>query len=187
MPPGYDGTSASPDFANGAETGAFAYLFSGAAQSAANGQNPLDGLVDLAGKIWELPNTLLGLTAGVASLPFGSDISFEHNAIVFNNFPWGPGGALTLGNTILSTEPQLTPNMIPTYMARYDYLSGLPLPANPYVDLGGHEEAHTYQASVLGPLFIPVYGLQSLFSSGPSPLENAADKYGQTGKGWWPW
>jgi len=104
-------------FANGAGSGAFQQVISDGLAAATNSNrqslsgNTLArqgmGLLDLAGKIWALPDTAIGLAAGIASLPFGSTISIEHNAIAFNNFPWGPGGALTLGNVILNTEPTL--------------------------------------------------------------------------------
>jgi hypothetical protein len=64
---------------------------------------------------------------------------------------------------------------------------GSPLPQNPKVDMGNHEEGHVHQAGALGPLYLPTYVLQSIFSDGLSPMEKAADTYGQTGKGWWPW
>src|SRR5690348_13887161 len=57
------------------------------------------------GVLWTLPNTLLGLIAGAAALAFGARVHFSPRecALVFNRMPWGPGGALTLGNTILHT------------------------------------------------------------------------------------
>ena len=146
-----------------------------------------DDLLDAGEKIWTSPNTALGLIAGMAGVPFGAKPTFEHGAAVFNDYPWGePDSALTLGNTILTTAPQLTPNPIPTYEARMRP-RGSPLPPNPIVDMGNHEEGHVHQEGALGPLFLPTYILQSIFSDGPSPLEKAADTYGQTGKGWWPW
>lgn len=124
----------------------------------------------------------------MAGVPFGAKPTFEHGAVVFNDYPFAVngGGALTLGNAILSTEPQLTPNSIDTYETRLRP-KGSPLPPNPKVDMGNHEEGHVHQAEALGPLYLPTYVLQSIFSDGPSPMEKAADTYGQTGKGWWPW
>ncbi len=52
--------------------------------------------------------------------------------------------------------------------------------------VGEHEEGHTYQYQLLGPLFFLVY----LFSGGAftvkSPFEQAADRFATTGKGWVP-
>jgi|SRR6185312_6682775 len=148
----------------------------------------LDDLLDAGEALWTSPNTILGLAAGMAGLPFGARPTFEHGAVVFNDYPWkiGNGGALTLGDSILSTEDRITPNPIETYEARLRP-SGAPLPPNPLVDMGKHEEGHVHQAGVLGPTYIPLYLLQSVLSNGPSPMEKAADTYGQTGKGWWPW
>lgn len=147
-----------------------------------------DDLLDAGEAIWTAPNTALGLIAGMAGIPFGAKPTFEHGAIAFNNYPWkvGNGGAVTLGNSILSNEDHLTPYPILTYTARQTP-SGAPLPPNPVVDMGKHEEGHVHQAGALGPFYLPTYILQSLFSDGPSPMEKAADAYGQTGKGWWPW
>lgn len=147
-----------------------------------------DDLANMGEAIWTSPNTILGLAAGLAGVPFGARPTFEHGAVVFNNYPWhGPqAGALTLGNTILSNLPDLTQD-VPTYMTNYNANAGLPTPPNPMVNVGNHEEAHVRQAGILGPLYLPTYLAQSVFSNGPSPMEQAADTYGQTGKGWWPW
>lgn len=147
-----------------------------------------DDLLDAGEKIWTSPNTALGLIAGMAGVPFGAKPTFEHGAVVFNDYPWkiGNGGAVTLGDSIVSNFPALdTPNT--TYTANYNQINGQPAPANPDVLVGNHEEGHVHQAEVLGPLYLPTYVLQSIFSDGPSPMEKAADTYGQTGKGWWPW
>ena len=124
----------------------------------------------------------------MAGVPFGAKPSFEHGAVVFNDYPWQVhgGGAVTLGNAILSNEDQLTPKSTLTYTAP-SLPPGSPRPSTDFVDMGNHEEGHVHQAEALGPLYLPTYVLQSIFSDGPSPMEKAADTYGQTGKGWWPW
>jgi len=53
------------------------------------------------------------------------------------------------------------------------------------VSLADHERAHVYQYMLLGPLFLPLY----LLCGGVSvrnPFERAADRYAQSGRGWWP-
>src|SRR6185437_9354062 len=72
----------------------------------------LDDLLDAGEAIWTAPNTALGLIAGLAGIPFGARPTFEHGAVVFNDYPWKVhgGGAVTLGNSILSNDPRLTPN-----------------------------------------------------------------------------
>jgi hypothetical protein len=154
-------------------------------QSGASGggdDSSLFGIVaDGAGKVWALPNTVVGLAVGLASLPFGSTLTFGDNAIVFNNFPIGPGGAITIGNVILNTEPTLDVS-VPTYAA----MAAGP-PYSDFVNLGSHESAHTYQYQVLGPLFFPVYLLAGGAFTANSPFESAADNYARTGSGWLPW
>jgi RHS repeat-associated protein len=160
------------NWTKGAASSAWNWTKSAAARvGSAVAQGAKIGL-DVLGKIWTLPNTLLGLTLGFLTLPFGGNISIEHNAIVFNNFPIG-SRAFTLGNTIFNPDPSLnSPNS--------GYTPGATM------QTGAHEEAHTYQYEVLGPLFLPVYFISWLFLGDQAkiPFENAADRYGRTGKDW---
>ena len=92
--------------------------------------------------------------------------------------PWGPGGAITFGNTILHTGDSLDSACI-TYEQRAGHRQ------HPPIRLGDHERAHVFQYMVLGPLFLPIY----LLCGGVSvrnPFERAADRYALTGRGWWP-
>jgi hypothetical protein len=133
------------------------------------------------GAIWALPNTLLGLLLGLPSLLFGAQVRISDGAMVFLRYPWGPGGALTLGNVILCTHATLD-GACSSYAERY----GLCPPCGPLHRLGDHERAHVYQAMVLGVLFLPIY----FICGGVSPynrFEQAADHYAVTGTGWWPW
>jgi len=99
----------------------------------------LDDLLGVGEKIWTSPNTALGVVAGLAGIPFGGSLPrFEHGGVVFNNYPWGPGGAMTLGDAILSTSPDVNVP-IPTYSAR----SGAG-GQNPIVNMGSHEEGHIH-------------------------------------------
>lgn len=59
---------------------------------------------------------------------------------------WGPGGAMTLGDAILSTSPDVNVS-IPTYASRTG-AGG----QNSTVSMGSHEEGHVHQADALGPL-----------------------------------
>lgn len=134
-----------------------------------------------AGSIWALPNTVLGLLAGLAGLPFGARARWRPRemAVVFQYFPWGPGGALTLGNVILHTGEDLETTCL-TYAHRAGHCTEAP------VVLADHERAHVYQYMALGVLFLPLY----LLSGGISVrnrFERAADRYARTGHGWWPW
>ncbi|QNH13008.1 hypothetical protein HEP75_02455 [Xanthomonas sp. SI] len=133
------------------------------------------------GALWTSPNTLLGLIAGCAGMPFGARarISRRELALVFDRFPWGPRGALTLGNVILVSADDLD-----VACATYEHAAGRCW--HPNVRLGDHERAHVLQYLLLGPLFLPLY-----FACGGvgvrNPLERAADRYALHGHGWWPW
>ena len=61
------------------------------------------------GMLWTLPNTALGLAAGAIGIAFGAHahVRTRDLAVVFHRWPWGPGGALTLGNCILHTGDSL--------------------------------------------------------------------------------
>ena len=70
-------------------------------------------LGDLAGKVWNLPNTAIGLGYGLTGYAAGQlnrlrpgdqpndpRIQFGNNAVEFVNNPLGGGRAVTLGNSI---------------------------------------------------------------------------------------
>lgn len=135
----------------------------------------------LAGAVWTSPNTAVGLLLGLIGIPFGARARWRRDdlALVFHRWPWGPGGAMTLGNVILHTGDDLD-----TACCTYAHRAGLC--SEPDVRLCDHERAHVFQYMALGPLFLPLY----LLSGGISVrnrFERAADRYAQQGRGWWPW
>ncbi|MCW4455524.1 hypothetical protein OK348_12055 [Flavobacterium sp. MXW15] len=132
------------------------------------------------GALWTSPNTAIGLLAGLVGTAAGARPRWNRGdcALVFHRWPWGPGGAITLGNVILHTGASLD---VPC--RTYEHRAGRC--RHPHVRLGDHERAHVYQYLLLGPLFLPVY----LLCGGVSvrnPLERAADHYALHGHGWWP-
>lgn len=134
-----------------------------------------------AGVAWAAPNSLVGLLAGVAGVPLGARarLSRREHALVFQHWPWGPGGAITLGNVILHTGPDLD-CPCSTYAHRAGHAR------EDAINLADHERAHVFQYMALGPLFLPLY----LLCGGVSVrnrFERAADRYAATGRGWWPW
>jgi hypothetical protein len=135
----------------------------------------------LAGALWTAPNTVLGLLAGGVALAFGARARWHPGAgaLVFQQFPWGPGGALTLGNVILHTGARLDIDCS-TYAHRAGTCD------DPPISLAAHERAHVLQYMVLGPLFLPAYLLCGGVSA-RNPFERAADHYALRGCGWWPW
>jgi len=112
---------------------------------------------------WNSPNTLLGLGWGFVGLTWDRLSGFitgtgpqmqiitANNAVNFLNHP-GNFQGLTLGNVI-----------------HYPLGIGPATPQGNRVPLGEHEEQHTYQGQILGPLYLPanlVGGLWSLITQG---------------------
>ncbi|MDN5782494.1 MAG: hypothetical protein L0H23_10840 [Luteimonas sp.] len=137
--------------------------------------------LQVLGAAWTLPNTVAGLVLGVIGLAFGAHVHARGRdlAIVFHRWPWGPGGALTLGNVILHTGDTLDSPCV-TYAHRAGDGEEEP------IVLADHERAHVFQYMVLGPLFLPLY-LASGGISVRNRFERAADRYAMLGRGWWPW
>ena len=61
------------------------------------------------GIVWAVPNTAVGVLAGVVGMAFGARAEWSRRdfALVFHRWPWGPGGAITFGNSILHTGDTL--------------------------------------------------------------------------------
>lgn len=133
----------------------------------------------VAGHIWTLPNTLLGLVAGLAAMPLGARPHFAEGALAFRDMPRFRG-ALTLGGVILHGGGSLDV-VVPTYTQRLR-----PHAYAARVRLGAHERAHVLQYLALGPLFLPVYFACGGISA-RNRFERAADCCALTGAGWWPW
>ncbi|MEJ7746128.1 MAG: hypothetical protein WKF61_05125 [Luteimonas sp.] len=134
-----------------------------------------------AGMLWTSPNTVIGLVAGIVGIAFGAHahVSPRNLAVVFHDWPWGPGGAVTLGNIILHTGDTLDSQCV-TYAHRAGQ------GAEPMILLSDHERAHVYQYMALGPLFLPLYAACGGISA-RNRFERAADHYARSGRGWWPW
>lgn len=135
----------------------------------------------MLGVAWTLPNTVLGVVAGSVGIAFGAHAHLRRAdlALVFHRWPWGPGGAITLGNVILHTGDSLDSPCV-TYAHRAGHGD------EPHIQLIDHERAHVYQYMVLGPLFLPMYMACGGISV-RNRFERAADRYAVTGRGWWPW
>ena len=130
------------------------------------------------GGLWAAPISALGLLVGAAALLGGARARVSDGALVFHRVPFGPGGALTLGNVILHTGHSLD-EQVTSYACR-DHAEG------PVLRLGDHERAHVYQYLVLGIFFLPLYFACGGVSA-RNRFEQAADRYAMTGQGWWPW
>lgn len=98
----------------------------------------------IIGKIWNSPNTLVGLIFGaMGKIALGKKcrIHIGHNAIEFYGNPFLPSKAegVTLGNVIC-------------------YRDNEPLPEVPI-----HEQQHTIQGEVLGPFYLPLHVICLVF------------------------
>jgi len=133
------------------------------------------------GMAWTAPNTAIGLFIGAVGMAGGARPRLRRGdlALVFHDLPWGPGGALTLGNVILHTGSDLGERC-------YTYARAAGTAADGPIAMNDHERAHVLQYMALGPLFLPLYfacgGVR-----GSNRFERAADRYAMTGRGWWPW
>jgi len=134
------------------------------------------------GAAWTSPNSLVGVLAGLACMPWGARPQWRPRdyALAFRNMPrLGGGGALTLGNVILYSCDELdTPCFTYAHRAGHRH--------EPRISLADHERAHVFQYMVLGPLFLPIYALCGGISVS-NRFERAADRYALHRAGWWPW
>lgn len=118
------------------------------------------GWRDVAGKIWNAPNTAigaayggLGMGAGELAHVFGDapepKVFWRDNAVQFTNNPFGGVSAITLGNTTTwKDDPYGPPN--DTWFKP----DGSPKLENGHT-YPQHETQHTYQGEQLGPLYLP--------------------------------
>jgi RHS repeat-associated protein len=167
-------------------TDAHTGLYGNGSQPGSASFGPVGVIGNLIGKIWTLPNTIIGAIVGIASLPFGGDIDFRNNAIVFHSDLF-PSSALTLGNTILTGSPiQSLSGQVPTYYAREtSQAQANAIYGYSQTGYGLHEQGHTEQYQLFGPFFLPFYLINQPFTSA-SPFENAADRYGASQGTWVP-
>ena len=134
------------------------------------------------GALWTSPNTAIGALLGVAGLLGGARVKLSDGALVFHDYPWGPGGALTLGQVILHTGQSLDARCT-TYAQRAGLVTDIDCAS---VRLGDHERAHVYQYLLFGPTFLPLYLLCGGISA-RNRFERSADRYAAGAGGWWPW
>lgn len=112
--------------------------------------------LDVVGKLWALPNTVIGLAYGAPGHVIGKirnilrlrndepRISFGNNAIQFENNPLVKT-AITLGNVII-------------YGSGKRYRPGASRHGGAHT-LGAEEMQHTFQSELLGPFYLPAHGL----------------------------
>ena len=130
-------------------------------------------ILSAVGKVWTSSNTALGLAAaGVSYLAGkieGTNPLFQvgNNSIQLLNSPVNVNNrAYTLGNVQVYGV-----NDGPS-VSQYSYTAA-------FVNNGKHEEGHTVQAQILGPLYLPAWIAGRILGgdSAGNPLESGADKY----------
>ena len=132
----------------------------------------------LLGTIWALPMTAIGMVLGCGALALGARASFSDSALVFSRFRFFTSGALTLGQVILYTGTSLDAPAKTYHCVAFG--------GDDCVRIGTHEKAHVFQYMALGIFFLPLYFLHGGISH-KNRFEQAADRYAQTGVGWWPY
>jgi RHS repeat-associated protein len=149
--------------------------------SSQKGSKLSEGMKDFLGKIWASPVTIAGFLFGLVSVGIsrlagkGGYIKIENNAITFTTgLKFGRnGGSVTLGNTIIHAGGDIGEWNSETITSRYDN--------NGMVNLGKHEEKHTYQYQESSIFFFADW-LPSALSRGgiaSSHLEKEADNYSE--------
>ncbi len=117
------------------------------------------GVVDanIPGKIWNAPNTMLGLELGALGYVAGAvagrrpGVRLANNAVQFTNNPVGGVSAVTIGNATIS-------NGDPYDRAKSTGRTWFNPDGSPRLENGHtqqvHEEQHTKQGELLGPLYL---------------------------------
>jgi hypothetical protein len=144
---------------------------------------------DIAGKVWAAPMTALGVVAGTilsgASVIAGrgGGISMGNNAITFTT-GFNLNGSITFGNSIIHAGGDVRRWNSNSTVYRYNRAAT--------VNLGKHEEAHTYQYQAYGIFTIALLAGSAIANGGfgassfhdfmeKSAFEHAADDYAQFG------
>lgn len=114
--------------------------------------------INIPGKIWNAPNTVLGLQLGALGYVAGAatgrrpGVRFANNAVQFTNNPLGGVSAVTIGDTTIS-------NGDPYDAFRSTGRTWFNPDGSPRLENGhtqqAHEEQHTKQGELLGPLYLP--------------------------------
>ena len=124
------------------------------------GGRPPRSFSDFVGKVWSLPNSIIGFAyggAGYLAEEIGYALGvqgfrqpnayFDGNALRFTNNIGAWSGAITFGNVEIFGA-SLPP--------------GSQSPESFWHTTGQHEDQHTYQSQILGPLYLPAAGLSLL-------------------------
>lgn len=138
---------------------------------------------NVAGRIWALPNTLIGLAYGGIGMLFGATPEWDsQNGILrFINMPkWMMPSAMSLGHVHV-----FSPGMYKGENGNLT-LNG----TGTGTTVAEEELLHTRQAEVLGPLYLPLHAISmgiSILTGGGTHDNNLLERGPQHGTGPWPW
>jgi RHS repeat-associated protein len=164
------------NFEDAALRAAFQRMFTDNIEASRPGSHVVRGPVTaIAGKIWNLPNTAVGIVYGLAGYAYGwaagynPSLEFEDGTLHVKNSGL-MSSAMTMGNVIVF-GPDYGPGVSNEHFATTP--SGY--------TVGQEEYLHTVQGEVLGPLYFPAHiigGTISLWSD-PLPGYSGGDKWHQ--------
>ena len=165
-------------FINGARTAAFAALFSGVVQQQSSGL--ARRVLNVVGKIWALPNTLIGLAYGGVGTLFGATPVWGSQAGIlrFTSMPgWMMPSAMSFGH-VQVFGPGSYRNPDGTFaLNRF----GVPVVTE--------ETLHTRQAEILGPFYLPLHAIgmgSSILTGGGTHNNNLLEQGPERGISPWP-
>ncbi|MDR0786105.1 MAG: hypothetical protein LBE74_09555 [Treponema sp.] len=133
-------------------------------------------MLDVIGKLWALPCTIAGIIVGAillaASRGRGGYVRIRNNAVTFTT-GLNLGGSITLGNVVVHAGGNASVWNADMIWTRYD--------RSAYINIGAHEEAHTYQYQKYGVLMPILWLAESILKGGigKGRLEIAADDYAE--------
>ena len=145
-----------------------------------NQSGALSVVLDVAKRIWALPNTIIGAAYGGVGMLFGATPVWDANAGIlrFINMPkWMMPTAMSFGHVQVFGP------------GAYQNLDGS-LALNRFnIPIVTEETLHTRQAEILGPLYLPAHAVSmgaSLISGGGTHNNNLLEMGPERGKSSWP-
>jgi hypothetical protein len=145
------------------------------------GRRVASGAMDIAGRIWAFPNTIIGLAFGGAGTIFGVRPVWDSvNGILhFTDMPsWLTPSSMSFGHAHVYGKES------------YKKLDGTFEVNRVNIPVVREETLHTSQATVLGSTYLPLYGLSmlgSVVTGGGTHNHNLLEMGPESGRGLWPW
>ncbi len=144
-------------------------------------QSPLDVIGATLGRLWALPNTIIGLAYGGVGMMFGAEPIWDAQSGILhfiNMPPWMMQSAMSLGHVHVYNSDS------------YKNVSGTPIKNRNGVPVILEETLHTRQAEILGPFYLPLHTISmgsSLILGGGTHDYNLLEMGPEMGQSPWPW